>query len=180
MRAQAIAPCPFETTTWTFAFGDILVTMRIMRAPSDTTIISPGVLGNLIGYHLRRAYNVVSADFAQVLGGTGIRPVLFSILSIVHDYPKINQGLVGKQLGIQRPNMVSLINELLERGLLTREVSSEDRRAYELSLSEAGHAMYRRCAATIREHEDTLLADFSEEERALLISLLVRIEAIEP
>jgi DNA-binding MarR family transcriptional regulator len=138
---------------------------------------APNLLDHLVGYHLRRASNVFQTDFAATLAGTGIRQALFAILSVVHDNPGINQGLVGKQLGIQRANMVSLINELLDSALVTRAVSPEDRRAYELSLTAAGHETYVTCATAIAAHEDVLLANLSTDERAALIDLLIRIES---
>lgn len=141
---------------------------------------APNLLDHLVGYHLRRASNVFQTDFAATLAGTGIRQALFAILSVVHDNPGINQGLVGKQLGIQRANMVSLINELLDSALVTRATSNEDRRAYQLSLTDAGRDTYVACAAAIAAHEDVLLTNLSAAERATLIALLVRIEGADP
>ena len=138
-----------------------------------------GILEDLVGYHLRRASTVVGNDFALALDGTRIRQVLFAILSIVKHNPGINQGAVGRALGIQRANMVSLINELVDRALVDRKTSSEDRRAFSLTLPGEGEAMFDDCVKRINAHEDSLLSDLSTDERALLIDLLSRIEAKE-
>ena len=134
-------------------------------------------LDTLIGYHLRRASAAVGSDFARALEGTGLRQVLFGILAVVDANPGINQGAVGRALGIQRANMVSLINELVDRGLIDRKASPEDRRAFSLSLSRAGEAMFEDCVRRIHVHEGRLLSDLSADERATLIGLLSRIEA---
>lgn len=139
--------------------------------------ISIGTLDMLIGYHLRRASAAVGSDFARALEGTGMRQVLFGIMAVVDANPGINQGAVGRALGIQRANMVSLINELVDRGLIDRKASPEDRRAFSLSLSRAGKAMFADCVSRIRAHEGRLLSDLSADERATLIDLLSRIEA---
>lgn len=147
--------------------------------PDAGGAVDLGVLDDLVGYHLRRASNVFVADFARTLAGTGMRQVLFGLLSVLSGNPGINQGAAGRSLGIQRANMVSLINELVEAGLVDRQVSAEDRRAFCLSLTAAGEREFARCTAQIRAHEDDLLAELDAGERRTLIALLARIEARE-
>jgi len=108
--------------------------------------------------------------------GTGMRQVLVGILSVVSGSPGINQGAVGRVLGIKRANMVSLINELVDAGLLVREVDPGDRRAFSLNINDAGRAMLADCLARIEAHEKRMLAGFSEAEKAMLLDLLGRIE----
>lgn len=141
--------------------------------------VSIGNLDRLVGYHLRRASAVVGNDFARALDGTGIRQVLFGIMSIVKANPGINQGAAGRALGIKRANMVSLINELTDRDLLDRKIAADDRRAFSLTLSRAGEAMFDDCLKRIEAHEDRLMSDLSSAERDALIDLLSRIEAKE-
>lgn len=145
----------------------------------EASVLNFGVLDELVGYHLRRASGVFAADFARAVGETGMRQVLLGILSIIQANPGINQGNVGRALGIQRANMVSLVNELVDGGFVLRETASEDRRAFALTLLPAGEAMALACQARIRAHEDGLLADLSKDERATLIALLGRIAAKE-
>lgn len=136
-----------------------------------------GVLSGLVGYHLRRASGAFATDLARALAGTDMRQVLFGILAVVQQQPRINQGEVGRMLGIQRANMVSLINEMTDHGLLLRETAPDDRRAFALTLTPAGEAKLEECLERIRAHEANMLQDLSEDERAALIELLSRIEA---
>ena len=135
-----------------------------------------GALGPLVGYHLRRAFGAFAADFANAVEGTGMRQVLVGILAVVSGSPGINQGAVGRVLGIKRANMVSLINELVDAGLLDREVDPGDRRAFSLNINDAGRAMLTDCLVRIEAHEKKMLAGFTEAERATLLDLLGRIE----
>jgi DNA-binding MarR family transcriptional regulator len=148
-------------------------------ASNDDLAWNVGVLRELVGYHMRRASNVLATDFTRALAGTGMRQVPFGILSVLAANPGIRQGSAGESLGIQRANMVTLINELVEAGLVDRQVSPDDRRAFCLTLTERGKAVHADCAARIRAHEDALLSDFSHDERRMLIQLLSRIEARE-
>jgi DNA-binding MarR family transcriptional regulator len=133
-----------------------------------------GDLDGLIGYHLRRANHVFSTDFARVLEGRGMRQVLFGILSMLSTNPGLHQGAVGRSLGIQRANMVALVNELAEAGLVERRTSPEDRRAFALFLTPAGQVAFEQCRVRLFEHEDALLAGFSQAERQMLLELLRR------
>jgi DNA-binding MarR family transcriptional regulator len=139
--------------------------------------LRPGLQEALMGYHLRRASAVFASDFAAATAGTGMRQVLFGILSVVATNPGISQSRVGAALGIQRANMVSLANELTERGLIERSVAPEDRRAFALVLTGAGESVLFDCLGRIGQHEDALLAGLSSAERHLLLRLLQRIHA---
>lgn len=134
-----------------------------------------GRLSSLLGYHLRRASGAFTFDFNDAMAGTGIRQVLLGILAVVEATPGINQGAVGAALDIKRANMVSLINELVEAGLLSREVAQEDRRAFSLRLTAAGEAMLADCVKRIEQHEAKMLSQFSADERKTLQRLLSRI-----
>lgn len=137
------------------------------------------MLCELAGYHIRRASGAFVSDFSHTLEGTGMRQVLFGILSVIDANPGISQGLAGKALGIQRANMVALINELVDGKLTERHVSKTDRRAFELSITPAGTAILAECLEKIARHEARMLSDFSAEERTTLFDLLSRIEARE-
>jgi DNA-binding MarR family transcriptional regulator len=146
---------------------------------SETGEVSLAKLQDLVGYHLRRAAGAFVSDYNRALEGTGMRQLLFAILCIIEANPGIGQGLVGKALGIQRANMVSLVNELVDRGMAARNVSRSDRRAFELYITEAGASTLSECAERIARHEARMLIDFTDDERATLLGLLSRIEARE-
>lgn len=152
-----------------------------MDVELDETEASVGLgpLEELTGYHLRRASSVFGNDFSRAVAGTSMRQVLFGILSIVAANPGINQGAAGRALGIQRANMVSLITELVEQGVLDRRTAEDDRRAFALTVTPAGEKLMDECLQRIRTHEAQLLSDLRPAERTMLINLLKRIEAHE-
>ena len=137
-----------------------------------------GVLGSFAGYHLRRAAVVFAANFANAMQTTRIRQVQFGIMSVLAANPGMNQGTVGRALGIQRANMVTLINELVDRDLVARNASPGDRRVVSLSLTAAGEAALADCLALITVHEEVMLANLDGHEREQLIVLLGRITAV--
>lgn len=139
--------------------------------------ISYGPLDGFVGYHLRRASSVVAADFTKVMATTGVRQVPFAILSVIAANPTIHQGGVASALGIKRANMVVLINELVQAGMVRRETSAADGRYFCLHLTEHGTAVFDEAVERIRVHEDRLLGGLTADERTSLIELLGRIEA---
>lgn len=141
---------------------------------------SIGALAPLTGYHLRRAWSAFSADFTAAMEGTGLRQVPFAVLSIVAANPGINQGATGRMLGIKRANMVALINELVDKGLVDRDVDPNDRRAFSLTATEQGAAALADAVQRIEMHENRMLADMTPQERATLLDLLGRIERRSP
>lgn len=143
----------------------------------STKHLEIGKLSPLLGYHLRRASGVFAVDFQEAVAGTGMRQVLLGILSVIDANPGVNQGAVGLALGIKRANMVSLINELIDAELVTREVAEDDRRAFSLSLNDAGRTMLENSVARIQEREAQLLARFTQEERDALFKMLGKIVA---
>lgn len=146
--------------------------------PADVTEdFDLGPLEMLVGYHLRRATATMRADYARTVEGAGVRQVLFGILSVISANPGINQGSVARLLGIRRPNMVALVGELVERGLVTRRVDDADRRAFVLNLTDAGAETVARTLARIRLHEERLLSGISPKQRIVLMTLLARISA---
>lgn len=137
--------------------------------------LKPSLVETLIGYYIRRADSVASADFAQALEGTGTRQVLFAVTAIVAANGGINQGAVGKELGVKRANMVALVNELVDMGVIDRRAAPGDRRAFALHLTPEGRRRFDEWSRLVVAHEEALFKNFSPAERALLIELLARL-----
>lgn len=135
-------------------------------------------LDSLVGYWLRRASNVMAADFSRtVQEAGGLRSVQVSILAIVGSNPGIGQTQLGRVLNIQRANMVPLLSGLIDSGVIRRKASRDDKRAFELYLTEAGQAKLEEAKALILAHEKRLLSVLSTGERRALIEFLAKITA---
>jgi len=71
--------------------------------------------------------------------------------------------------------LVAIIDELEERGLVKRQNSLEDRRTYELHLTDKGQAALRDIGRVGQEHNESLCAALSQREREQLTGFLQRI-----
>lgn len=137
----------------------------------DTTF-DLGPLDTLVGFHLRRASFVFSPDFRK---SKGVPRGMFGILSVVATNPGINQTSLSGALGIDKPNLVALIDAVVDQGLLTRSVDPKDRRSRVLNLTAKGHSQLKKTLAVVKRGEDEMLAGLSKSERTILLTLLRRI-----
>lgn len=135
-----------------------------------------GQLPGLVGYRLRRAQLAAFRNFSRRFEPFGIRPTQLGVLTIVARNPGLTQSRVGAALGIKRANLVPLLNELEERGLVARERASFDRRSHALHLTEAGEALFRDLLAREAEHEAEITALIGETGRRRLVELLAKVE----
>ena len=84
----------------------------------------------------------------------------------------LTQAALSQVLGIDRSNLVRILDQLEGRGLVERRSDPNDRRAHRLFLTPEG----KRQAAIIRTHidaaEDALLGEVSDPELANMVSTL--------
>jgi DNA-binding MarR family transcriptional regulator len=155
------------------------IRMTLAEPDIENGTVHVGFMADMVGYHLRRALGAFNADYARAFSGTGMRQGLFGILSVIAANPGINQGAVARALGIQRANMVALINELGGLGYVERGASAEDRRAFTLRLTDKGKATLEEACARARKHDARMLGGLSPDEREALIAMLMRIAAVD-
>ncbi len=145
-------------------------------ADADIGVESPALEG-FVGYNLKRAYVVVQTDFRAALGDDGLSTRVFSALSLIAQYPRISQSELARMLGIERSGLVAIVDELEGRGYLTRTHVPGDRRVQALVATDRGLKAYRDTFEVVREHEDKLLSNLTDDEKQTLISLLKKIRS---
>lgn len=133
-------------------------------------------LRGFAGYALKRAFNVIQADVNATLAPFELRMVTFSALMVIRDTPGLRQSHLAGALSIERPNLVLILDELERAELIERTRSTEDRRAFELTVTLKGRRLCDRAECAVREHDARMVAGLSEEERAALHSALRLIE----
>jgi len=112
-------------------------------------------------------------DAARSHGLTGARDWL--VLSAIRTGPPETQLALAHAVGLDKTTLTSLLDRLEARGLVTRALGSNDRRARIPSLTAAGMSVQRRVARARDETEAAVLCDFSDGERQSLRDLLARL-----
>lgn len=104
----------------------------------------------------------------------GLRPRHLRALGILSERGPLSQQSLGEVLSLDPSNVVGLLNELEERGLITRQRDRSDRRRHIVELSATGEEALAAAYVRLRLVEDDLLAALSVAERSALHDLLVR------
>lgn len=136
-----------------------------------------GALRELVGYNIRRAYLVLSSDAQAVLAEFGLRVLSFSCLSVIARNPGIAPSVLAERLKMERSNLVVVIDEIETRELVSRTQSKTDRRRFALTATVRGRRLHDTAVKALHKSEARLLQRLTQEEQALLVSMMKRIEA---
>jgi DNA-binding MarR family transcriptional regulator len=137
--------------------------------------VDTSYLESLIGYNARRAALAVIEVFLQRMAVYDLRPVDFSVLSLITHNPGITSRQLCTALGILPPNLVGMINALEKRELIERQPHPRDGRAMGLHLTPAGQKLMRNAERTAAQLEAQVAAKLSATESRTLIKLLKKI-----
>lgn len=137
--------------------------------------VDTSYLEGLIGYNSRRAALAVIEVFLQRMAVYDLRPVDFSVLSLITHNPGITSRQLCTALGILPPNLVGMVNALEKRELIQRKPHPRDGRAMGLHLTAGGQKLMRNAERTAAELETEVAARLSPGESRTLIRLLQKI-----
>jgi DNA-binding MarR family transcriptional regulator len=139
----------------------------------------PGGGGPLdsLGFLLSQLGFVASRRFHQVLAPLGIEPRHFLLLRFVARDEGRSQQALGEMLRIPPSRMVALVDQLEERGLLERRPNPTDRRARALHVTAEGRRLMGRAMQLAAQHERSLGASLTADERRQLVALLQKVAA---
>jgi DNA-binding MarR family transcriptional regulator len=179
-------PLSFATMSETSSVANTLRRPRAVRKTASPTPRStaatdsdPGIdtsyLESLLGYNARRAALAVIGVFLQRMAPFGLRPVDFSVLTLIAHNPGITSRQLCAALDILPPNLVGMIKSLDKRGLIERRAHPTDRRAQGLHLSPAGKKLQKEAQATATQLEIDVASRLSAPELTTLKDLLRKV-----
>ena len=148
---------------------------RSLAAATAVEEVDTSFLESLVGYNARRAALAAIDRFLQVMGPYQLKPVDFSVLSLVHHNPGITSRQLCATLGILPPNLVGMLNALEKRELLCRMPHPHDGRAMGLHLTPGGQKLMRDAERTAAGLEAEIGARLSPSELQTLLRLLKKV-----
>src|SRR5689334_25139853 len=90
-----------------------------------------------------------------------------------------SQQAIAELMGLNPTRMVFLVDELERLGLVERRRNPADRRSHALYLTGPGRAMLARVRAVTAEHEASITAGLTDEEREQLLAPLGRLASVQ-
>lgn len=113
--------------------------------------------------------------FTQALEPFGVRPRHVAALIELRDRGELTQQSLCGQLHLDPTNLVTILNELEERGYATRRRDPEDRRRHLVEVSKKGLAVIDKVSEVMDGVEEELLEDLDPEERREFEGILTSI-----
>ena len=133
-----------------------------MKDPLDTAYLE-----TLLGYNARRAALTIIARFMERMAPFDLRPVDFSVLSLIRHNPGVTSRQLCNELNILPPNMVVF--------LIQRKPHPTDGRATGLSLTAEGETLMQAAEACAMQSDLSVVERLSAAEQKTLTRLLKKI-----
>jgi DNA-binding MarR family transcriptional regulator len=96
----------------------------------------------------------------------------YIVLTALVEQPVRTQAALAQAINADKSRIISVLDELQERGLIHRQADETDRRVHLLSLTPAGDRLRRSVEAAIRRREDQVLAVLTPAERDAFLESL--------
>ena len=126
----------------------------------------------------RRLVQICTTAAAEALVDEDLTPLesgVLAYLSRIAGDPNIDQNGLAARMGIDRSHASLLVDKLVARGLVNREINPENRRAHILSLTPLGEKTHARARPSFNAGQQKILSVLRPSERELLLDLLVRV-----
>jgi DNA-binding MarR family transcriptional regulator len=137
--------------------------------------VDTSYLETLIGYNARRAALAVISQFLERMAVYDLKPVDFSVMSVVVHNPGVTSRQLCAALNILPPNLVGLVQSLESRGLLERLPHPHDGRAMGLHPTDSGLELMKKAEATASELEMSIGSKLTPNQVQTLVTLLQKI-----
>ncbi len=134
--------------------------------------------GTLLGYQLRRASLLMASDLGERLEPLQLTVTGLSVLLMIEANPGVRPTELAKVLGIKSANLAPLVAGFVARELIDRQPT--DKRSHGLRLTPEGRRLARRAWDEVRASEARFARCVSDQERAMLNSLLTSLRSLMP
>ena len=136
---------------------------------------APERLRGLPSWLLNQAALAANRIVGDGLAAVGAHRSHYAVLSALDEFGPASQAALGRRCGIDRSDMVALINALSRDRLVARRPDPADRRRNVITITTAGRRRLRALETVVARLQDALLAPLSAAERRQLVGLLRRV-----
>jgi MarR family transcriptional regulator, lower aerobic nicotinate degradation pathway regulator len=146
--------------------------MRMRKAVSRKRDNGENLLLDYAGFLVRRMWQIHVAMFLQETKGSGMTPLQFSILLVLHDSPDLEQFALAYRVGLDRSNLSEIVSRMARSGLLKISSNERDRRTKVARLTTRGQQLLRKLMQKVDRSHARLLEDLPPDERAHFLKMM--------
>lgn len=133
----------------------------------------PGELLKSDGFLLGRLGFAIKAQALAAFEEAGFEAYHYSLLALLDEGARQTQATIADVLGVDRSQLVGILDALENRGLVERRRDPQDRRRHVVSLTPAGRRQLVKLRAIVRRVEEEFFAPLDEERRHALHTALL-------
>ncbi|CCF18338.1 putative transcriptional regulatory protein, MarR family [Pseudorhizobium banfieldiae] len=128
----------------------------------------------LPGHMIRRLQQIAVAVFQSELGAVGsdLTPVQYAALRTINERPGLDQATLAGLIAYDRATIGGVVERLLSKGLIVRDVNAIDRRARVLTIAPKGREMLDLVEPSVQRAQTVMLGGLDESEAAQFMRLL--------
>jgi DNA-binding MarR family transcriptional regulator len=147
---------------------------RERGAPGPSPALPPS-MRDRVPFLLYRASQISHSLANEMLAGMELSARQVGILTMVTELEPMTQKSLADALRIDRTTMVTLLDDLEDKGYVARQRHPRDRRAFLVQPTDSGRAAKVAAVGILDEQQRRFLAPLSPAERAQLSALLTRL-----
>ncbi len=133
-----------------------------------------------LGHFIKRAEQSLITEKSAALREFGLTVPQYSALLALSYTPGASGAQLARVCVVTPQTMATVLSNLAAKNLIERQISDVHQKVLTTRLTRTGRTLLKRADAKARAVEERLSAEFSEDERELLRSLLERsIKALE-
>jgi MarR family transcriptional regulator for hemolysin len=132
--------------------------------------------GPPLGLLLATTSKAVGRAFSSALAESGGSIPIWLILNALKNQPRRTQLELARAVGIEGPTLTRHLDGMEQAGLVRRQRGTLDRRAVQVELTRAGHALHGRLLKSVISFNQRLRTGLDGEDEETLRSLLARLQ----
>ncbi|MDD9739783.1 MAG: homoprotocatechuate degradation operon regulator HpaR [Marinovum algicola] len=121
---------------------------------------------------LLRARERLMIPIREALQVTGLTEQQWRLLRVLEEFGPQDATKLAERASLLMPSQTRIVQNLSEKGYVTRRTNPEDRRRQVVSITAAGHQVLVKNAPKAREISDEVAAALGEEKVKMLVSIL--------
>lgn len=128
-----------------------------------------------IGFWMRSVSNHVSHAFARKLLKSGVTVADWVVLREMYSRGDVSPSKLADLTGMTRGGASKLIDRLVQKKLIMREMRSDDRRFQDVSLTATGARLVPALGALADQNDHEFFAELTAQERESLLAILKKL-----